>query len=199
MNYFLLSIIVVLCGAGYYEQTTMQQRSAADLQQITDLGTQLDALKTENQKLTNDKAQMTKSAAATQAEVADLTQRAQAAQSALAAEKEQALEAAKAAAAAAAVAAAPPPPPPPPRPSNDLGAISTTDGKSYPNCQLLKVHRDGIVINCENGIIEIKFNVMLPDLQKRFGYDPQLGAALTDDQVQIQEEKRKSATQFSGN
>ena len=194
MNYFLLVIILGLCGGGYYEYTILEQNSSADQQQITNLGAKIDALQSENKRLEDDKAQLTKSVADAQTETADLTKQVQEAQSALAKAQAQALQSATAATMAATTVAATPS-----RPSNNLGTIATLDGKTYQNCQLLKVQADGIVVNDADGITEIRFGLMPPDLQKRFGYDPHQAATLTDAQVQYQEEQRAAAAQAAGN
>jgi hypothetical protein len=196
MNYFLLVLIVGLCGGGYYEYTLLEQKSAADQQQITDLDGKVDALQSENKKLEDDKAQLTKSVADAQTETADLTKQVQEAQSALAKAQAQAqsLQAATATSTTATTVAAAPSPP-----SNNLGTITTLDGKTYQNCQLLKVQADSIVVNDADGITEIKFGLMSPDLQKRFGYDPHQAAALTEAQIEYQEEQRQAAAQATGN
>jgi len=194
MNYFLLIIIVGLCGGGYYEYTLLEQKSAADQQQITDLGGKVDTLQSENKTLEDDKAQLTKSVANAQTELSDLTKQVQAAQSALAEAQAQAVQAAKAATPATTTAAAAPS-----RPTNNLGTIGTLDGKTFQNCQLLKVQADGIVVNDADGITEIRFGLMPPDLQKRFGYDPHQAATLTEAQIEYQEEQRQAAAQAAGN
>jgi DNA repair exonuclease SbcCD ATPase subunit len=197
MNYFLILVILGLCGGGYYEYTTLQQKSAADQQQITDLGTKLDALQAENKKLDDDKTQLTNNVADAQTKIADLTKQVQEAQSTLVKAKQQDqqdLEALK-----TQLAAATAPPPPPPTPTNNLGTIATVDGKTFQNCQLLKVEADGIVINQADGIIKIVFPMLPSDLQKKFGYDPNHPAPLTDAQIEHQEEQRKAAAQAAGN
>jgi hypothetical protein len=193
MNYFLLLVILGLGGGGYYEYTVLQQKSAADQQQISDQATKLESLQSENKEIEDDKAQLTKSVADAQAQMADLTKQLQAAQSALAEAKEQALEAAKASQAATptTVPAIPP--------TNNLGTITTFDGKTFQSCQLLKVQADGIVVNYSGGITQISYGLMPPDLQKRFGYDPHQAAALTQAQIEFQEEQRKAAAQAGGN
>ena len=58
---------------------------------------------------------------------------------------------------------------------------------------------EGIVVNDSEGIMEIMYGLMPPDLQKRFGYDPHQAATLTDAQIEYQEEKRQAAAQAAGN
>jgi hypothetical protein len=55
---------------------------------------------------------------------------------------------------------------------NDLGTVTLLDGKIYKNCQLVKVDTDGIVVNYSDSVTKLYFNLMPPDLQKKFGYDP---------------------------
>jgi uncharacterized phage infection (PIP) family protein YhgE len=191
MNYFLLLIILGLCGGGYFEYTLLQQKGVADQQQITDLSAKLDQLQTENKKLEDDEAQLTKSAADAKNQIADLTAQAQTAQSALADAKKQ----------AATPPATPPPPAPAPpaAPNNNLGTITTLDGKTYQNCQLLKVEADGITFSYSEGITKVFFGLLPLNLQAKFGYDPHQAAALTAAQLQYQEDQRKAAAQAGGN
>jgi len=186
MNYFLMLVILLLGGGGYYEYTQIQQKSSADQQQISDLSAKVDTLQTENKKLEDAQTQLKKSSDDAAAQVGALTQQLQNAQSALAAAKANQPQ-------TAATAKAPVSPT-----SNDLGTIATLDGKSYQNCQLLKVKAEGIVINDADGITELAFGLLPPDLQKRFGYDPHSSPTLTPDQVQYQEALRKT-NQGAGN
>jgi hypothetical protein len=192
MNYFLTLIILGLCGGGYYEYTLLQQKSAADQQQLTDLGAQVATLKAQDTALESANAQLTKAAA-------DLTKQVQDAQSALADIKRKAFQSpAESPVENPAVSAGATPPLAPS--GNILGTIGTLDGKTFPNAQLLKVQADGIVISYSGGITQIAFGLMAPDLQKRFGLDSQQAIILTPDQVQAQEDKRKAAaSQTAGN
>jgi hypothetical protein len=188
MNYFLMLIILGLCGGGYYEYNLLQQKSAADQQQLTDLGAQVAALKAQDATLEAANAQLTKASA-------DLTKQVQDAQGALADAKRKALQSSAETPAVSAGAT------PPLAPSgNILGTIGTLDGKTFPDAQLLKVQADGIVITYSGGITQVPFSLMPPDLQKRFGLDSQQAVILTADQVQAQEDKRKAAaSQTAGN
>jgi hypothetical protein len=191
MNYVFILIILGLCGGGYYEytqlQATQQTELAADQQQITDRDAKIDALKTEEKQLTDDKTQLTKSVSDAQTQIADLTKQVQAAQAALVTAKAQTQKVTQAA--AAQLVHSP----------NDLGTISTLGGQTYQTCKLLSVDADGIVVSNSNGITKILFGLLPPDLQKRFGYDPHQAAALTAAQIQYQEEQRKAADQVPSN
>jgi len=77
--------------------------------------------------------------------------------------------------------------------SNNLGTIATLDGKTFPNSELLKVDPNGITIKCTSGITKVGFFALPPELQKRFGFDPKNGAALTDAQIEQYEAQRKAA------
>jgi regulator of replication initiation timing len=197
MKYFLLLIILGLCGGGYYEFTLFQQKSADAQQQISDLSAKIDTLNSENTKLADDNTKLKKSADDATADAADLTKQLQDAQSELAAAKAQAVQA-QAALAKASQAATNAPATTAPT-TNSLGTITTLDGKSYQNCQLLNIKTNSIVVNYAEGITEISYSLMPPDLQKRFGYDPRQAAALTEAQIEYQEEQRKAASQAAGN
>lgn len=79
-----------------------------------------------------------------------------------------------------------------PPPSNDLGTI-VTPLKTYQNCHLLHVKANSIVVKHADGLTELKFADLQSELQKRFGYDPQLNTNLTPEQVQAAELQRQAA------
>jgi hypothetical protein len=186
MNYFLIVVILALCGGGYYEYTVLEQKSAADQQQITDLGAKVDPLESENKKLADDKTRLTKSVNDAQAEIVNLTSQVQAAQSALAEARQQALQAENGGQPTPTTGAAL-------HPTNNLGTITTLDGKIFQNCHLLKVEARDIVVENPDGITQILYGSMTPDLQRRFGYDPHNAGALTEAQIRYQEQLRKAA------
>jgi small-conductance mechanosensitive channel len=186
MKYFLLVIIFGLCAGGYFEYTVLQKQLEADSQQIAGQSEKIDALQAENKKVEEDKTELTKSVADAQAQIADLTKQVQDAQTALAAAKAAAVASASSKPKTAAPVA-------PPRPTNDLGTITSLDGKSYQNCHLLRVKTDGIVVSDTGGITELSFVVLSADLQKKFNYDPHQAVFLTDAQVQTLEAQRKAA------
>ena len=183
MNYFLMMIIVALCGGGYYEYTNFQQ-------QIHDLGAKVDELQAANKALEDDNTRLMKSVNDAQTEIADLARQIQGAPSTPAEAKQQAPQSTQANTSAAATTATPP--------TNDLGTITTLTGKTFLNCQLLKVKVDGIVVSHSEGITEIVYGSLPPELQKKFGYDPHQAAALTEAQIQFQEEQRKAAADAAG-
>jgi cell division protein FtsB len=187
MNYFLMLIIIGLCCGGYYGYTTFQQVHTDDVHKLADLQAKLDPLSAQSDKLTADNAQLKKSTEEEQTEIADLTQQVQAAQLALVQAKQAATQATPVTAAATATPATPPPS------SNDLGNITTLDGKSYVKCTLLKVQAECIVVNHSAGITQMAYTVMPQDLQKRFGFDPKVAPTLPPDQVEALEAKCKAA------
>jgi len=193
MNYFALILIVALCGAVYYENTDFEKKNAASQQRITDLSAKVDDLKAANKTLENDKTRLTKTIADDQAEIADLASQIQAAKGTQTEAQQQAAPKATNASPSPEAATAKPTPV-----GNNLGTITTLDGKTYQNCQLLKIKADGIVVNYSDGITEIRYGLLPPDLQKKFGYDPHQAAALTEAQIQYQEEQRKAATAAAG-
>lgn len=156
MNYFLFVIIIALGCGGYFEYTTQQA-------QLNDDSATIETLRSDNKKLEDDKAQLTKSLADAEARAKGLL-------------------------AASATAAAPAP-----ALGNSLGTITTLDGKSFPNCQLIKIKPTVIVVNDSDGITEISYALMPPEMQKKFDYDPHQAAALTEAQIQFQEEQRAAA------
>jgi hypothetical protein len=194
MNYFLILIILALGGGGYYEYTTLQQQNATDHQALTELQAKFDTIQAENQKLQDENTQLTKGVADAQAKAADLAKQLQAAQGSV--PPAVPLLASQGMSGAGAGGTAPTTPAAPA--TNNLGTIVTLDGKTFPNGQLMKVQSDGVVISYPGGITQIAYAVMPPDLQKRFGYDPHQAAALTEAQIEYQEEQRKAA-QTSGN
>src|SRR5258708_23292538 len=79
MNYFLIFVILAICGGGYYEYTIEQQKDTQAQQQISDLTAKIDSLQSDNKKLEDDKAGLDKSLKDAQTQVADLTAQFQAA------------------------------------------------------------------------------------------------------------------------
>jgi hypothetical protein len=185
MNYFLLLLILFLCGGGYYEYTVWQTQDAQDVQLAKlDLQRRIDQLQAANTKLEADKADLAKNLKVDADSITDLTAQVQAVQTKLAAAE---------AAASGKPAVAPAAPSAPAPLSNDLGTIVTLEGKTLPNSQLLKVDPHGITVNSAVGITQVPFTSLPPELQKRFGFDPQSGADLTDAQVQTLEAQREAA------
>ncbi len=187
MNYFLILIILLLCGGGYYEYTSLQTKDAQDVQVAKlDLQAQIDKLTQENKKLADDKTAVAKSLDSANTTIADLTTQLQTAQTKLAAQMAQAAKVSTPAAGTATMTAPPPS-------SNSLGTFTSLDGKTFPNSQLLKVATVGITISYDGGITEIMFTSLPPELQKRFGFDPHLGAQLTTEQAQALDSARQAA------
>jgi len=176
MNYFLTLVILVLCGGGYYEYTLQQQSNVGYQEKISDLQIQVTKLKADNKQLEDDKEQWAKSLTDAQAKIADLTAKIAAAQKAT----DDTIK----------TQAAPPPVVAPAGPTNDLGTISTLDGKTFENCKLLRVEVDGITFNHSAGITKVLFPLLPLDTQKKFGFDMHNGSTLTPDQVQDREQQR---------
>jgi hypothetical protein len=187
MQYFLIFIILLACGGAYYEHTLSQTQSDSDQAQITSLNSQIDKLQSDDAKLKEDEAKEEKSLTEAKTKIADLTTQLAAAQQAVANAKKQADDAVKA---LQAEKAGPLPPPPP---TNLLGTILTQDGKTYPDCKLLKADEDGITISCTNGITKLIYGILPPVLQTKFGYDPKAAAKLSEAQVQYLEQQIQAA------
>jgi hypothetical protein len=175
MNYVLLLVILALGAGGYYEYTTIQELDTANKEKFADLNTKIDALQAENKKLEDDEKQL----ADTVAKGIPGGQVAAPAQTS-----------------ATGVTPAPSSGPAVPPPSNDLGSIITAQ-KTYQECHLINVKTDCIVIKYMDGmtqaITQVKFADLRPELQKRFGYDPQLNNNLTPQQVKAAEDQRRAA------
>jgi HSP90 family molecular chaperone len=191
MNWFLLLIILLMGGAGFYEYQTLNGQVTVDQMQITDLKTKLQAASDSEKKSADDVNQLTTGLTDAQAKTSDLEKQLQAANTALAAAQAQ-IQAAKAAAAppAAATTAAT-------AFTTKLGTITALDGKTYASCQLLKVNPDSIVISHADGITQVPLNLLPAPTQKMLGFDSTQGK-LSDDQVQLLEQKRQMASS-SGN
>jgi hypothetical protein len=82
---------------------------------------------------------------------------------------------------------------------NDLGTIVTITGKTFQNCQLLKVEPDGITFSHADGITKVLFPYLPPAMQKRFGYDPAKTAELEAAELRYQDQMRQAAAAASAN
>jgi hypothetical protein len=72
--------------------------------------------------------------------------------------------------------------------SNNLGTITTLDGRTFQNCKVLKVEADGVTFSHDDGITKVLFPLLPPAIQKQFDYDPQKAVAATDAQVRYNEQ-----------
>ena len=166
MNYFLLLIILALCAGGYYEYTTIQDLDSANKEKFADLTGKIDTLQKRLE--SDEKGLPSSSATVTPSAQATLP-----------------VQSPSAAPSSAA-----------PGSSNALGTIITAQ-KTYQECHLINVKTDCIVIKYMDGmtqaITQVKFADLRPELQKRFGYDPQLNNNLTPQQVKAAEDQRRAA------
>src|SRR6266480_1080540 len=55
--------------------------------------------------------------------------------------------------------------------------FKTVEGKEYKNATVSRVEPDGIVIAFSGGIVKLPFTELPPEIQKKYGYDPQGAAA----------------------
>jgi len=173
-------VIVALCAGGYYQYTLIQKglkeqkdleaQIAADRQQIGNLNTAFDQLQSEKKKTEDEKTQLTKNLDVAEGVIADLNNQVQTAQSALEDTKKQLTAALNK--------------PPPPQ-TDDLGTL-TVEGKTFLDCQLIRVDPDGIVIKHSTGIVKILSPGISPDLQVRFGYNLVPPAPILDAHTLIQ-------------
>ena len=57
--------------------------------------------------------------------------------------------------------------------------IVTTTGKKYEHVEITRVEPDGLIVMTDSGISKIPFVQLPPDVQKKYGYDPQAAAAFS--------------------
>lgn len=168
MNYFLMILIIAIAGFAYYQHNQDEQQVAALQQQISDLQDKAKAAPAPNAAAT---------AAAHPAPAPAPVVQVVAPQTHSSAIDE--------AAHAATVAAT--------SNSNNLGSITTLDGRSYQNCKVLKVESDGVTFSHDEGITKVLYPFLPPSIQKQFGYDPQQAAAEADAQVRYQQQAAAAA------
>lgn len=190
MNYFLALVVLGLCGLVYYGGSLLQEQSETNQHQLCDLNGQIRTLQSTNTKTEDTERRLT-------AGMADLATQITAAKSAVALIKKRTVKATLPAdsllAAGRHLKAAKPKPKGPPL-SNDLGTITTLDGRTFEDCHLIMVESSSIVFTHSDGIMDLPYPLMKSDLQKRFGYDPHQGPNLTDAQVQDLEQERQAAS-----
>jgi hypothetical protein len=73
--------------------------------------------------------------------------------------------------------------------SNNLGTITTLDGRTFQNCKVLKVEADGVTFSHDDGITKILFPLLPPAVQKQFDYDPQKAVAQAGAQARYDEQQ----------
>ncbi len=175
MNVLLLLILLV-AGEGVYFEYTQQTQIDAGIQiQLTSWQGIVNGLEAENRDLTNTKNAILKQTTALEAGIEKSSAEIAQAQALMtAAEKQKADEEAKKASAD--------------RIDPNLGTIATTDGRTFQNCQLLKIEADGITFNHADGITKVLFPRLSPEFQKKFGYDPQAEAARQAAQQRYEEQ-----------
>jgi hypothetical protein len=183
MNYFLFLIVMALCGAGCIGYLLLKEASDAEALQLAGLRGRIEMLVSDNKKVGDENALLTKRMAVLRNAIAGIEKHDQELE--LVGAKEKAAQDLIAKRLAT--------------PSNNLGTITTQDGQTFPDCHLLNVDVHGIFVQDPDGVLEIMFTWMRPAMQKRFGFDPSKGDALTDAQVAYQEAQRKAADQINGN
>ena len=172
MNPFLLVLVLLAGGAAYYEFNWQQQSSQGFQAQVQDWETQLAQLKKENKEL-----------GALKASLAQQAEAARAAYFQPANNESTTLP-------APLTPAAPPVLPPPTGSTSieDLGTFTTITGKTYQNSKLLKIEATDVIISCSDGITQVAYAIMPPDLQKKFGWDPQKSSVVNAAMIRYQEQ-----------
>jgi len=69
--------------------------------------------------------------------------------------------------------------------------FKTIKGKEYKNAKVSRVEPDGIVLVTKSGISKVYFTELPKDVQERFNYDPDKGAAYSAEQNAALEQLRK--------
>jgi hypothetical protein len=72
--------------------------------------------------------------------------------------------------------------------------FKTIDGKEYKNVKVSRVEPDGVVITFSGGIVKIPFTELPPEIQAKFGYNPQAAA---DYQKQAYEAGQRRAQELA--
>ena len=73
--------------------------------------------------------------------------------------------------------------------------ITTVSGRSYQQCQVIKVTPDGVTFRHSHGIAKVLFSDMTENAQKAFGYDEGKEKAFQEQQVKERAEKKEIAKQ----
>lgn len=81
--------------------------------------------------------------------------------------------------------------------SNNIGTVTTLDGRTFHNCKVLKVETDGVTFSHDDGITKVLFPLLPPNVQKQFDYDPQKAVAQTDAQVRYDQQQAAAAAAAS--
>jgi hypothetical protein len=168
MKFILWLLFLTLDGAAYYEYTWQQQTSAGFKQQMDDGQARIDAIEAENKKLAGQKNYLNQEVAYMATELSTM-------QGSTVEQKkvnELGVHAPD---------------------SSELGNITTLLGKTFQNCQLLKVESDGITVSYAQGITKILYAYLPPDWQKKFGYDPQKAVLVNEADIRFREQSQQAA------
>jgi hypothetical protein len=174
VNPLLLVLVLLAGGTAYYEYNWHQQSSQGFQSQIQNWENQLAQLKTENKELTALKASLSQQAEAARASYFQPANNGE--PSSAPSQPSQ------------------PAPPPSLLPATgrtskeDLGTITTITGKTYQNSKLLKIEATDIIISSTEGITQVDYANMPPDLQKKFGWDPQKSSEVNAAEIRYQEQ-----------
>jgi hypothetical protein len=202
MNYFLLFVILGVCGGAYYMYTTDQQKTAALTAEVIDLQGKLKAagvnpnsadstpptVAPSNGSATSIQNETipTIGPSTTPAPPPTVAPSVPAAPPAVATvhqtDSDTHASAIDAAANAATAAAN----------GTNIGTITTLDHHTYTNCRVLKVEQDGVTFSHDDGITKILFPMLPPDVQKQFGYTPQAAVAQTEAQIRAMQDQQNN-------
>lgn len=184
MNMLFFLLLLTAGEAAFFEFTVQQQSSDGFQQQQADWQTKADSLESDNKQLLATKTGLAHDVAAAQIQVTFLSDELKKAQ------KEMTQVKAAVAVATSKIGAAVPAPTPE---RATLGNISTVSGKTFQNCQLLKVEADGITFSHDQGITKVLYPDLPLDVQKRFGVDPESRSAKAAADLRYQEQLQQAS------
>jgi len=172
MNYFLILVILGLCAAAYYQHTQDEQQIATLQQQLAEMSAKPKAVSNPAESPgENSPFPARAPAAAHPVTVAVLP---------ASHSRSSAIDSAVTAATTA-------------QNSDSMGTITTLDGRTFQDCKVLKIEADGITFSHADGITKILFPLLRPELQKKYGYDPQKAVAETAAQINYQQSVQQTA------
>lgn len=77
----------------------------------------------------------------------------------------------------------------------NYGTITTRDGKSFYECQIVRVYPDGVSFTHRNGAAKIAFKDLPENLRREFRYDPQQEAAFQKEQAALRKAEQERQRQ----
>jgi len=76
--------------------------------------------------------------------------------------------------------------------------FKTLEGKEYKNVKVSPVEPDGIVVTFSGGIVKIPFTELSPEIQTKFGYNPQAAADYQKQAYEAGQQRAKELAEIQG-